>query len=93
MLGAVIVALAIGPYAIGSGSETMVMTFDEQSKSAIMVLEKAGYAVAVSETARGHWLVRARNLASSEQSKVEAENPYAAAVDLARRLGITLEEE
>jgi hypothetical protein len=71
--------------------ETTAMTIDDQAKRAITAAERAGYAVAVNEAARRHWIVRARNLESGKQSKVEAENPYTAAVALGRQLRVPLE--
>ena len=67
------------------------MTIDNETKGAVDSTATAGFTVTIDETPDGTWIVQAVNQKTEEQSVVEADDSYAAAVELAHQLGVPLD--
>lgn len=67
------------------------MAIDDETKGAVDSITTAGFSVTIDETPEGTWIVQAVNQKTEEQSVVEADDSYAAAVELAHQLGVPLD--
>ena len=67
------------------------MGIDDETKGAVDTIASAGFTVTIDETPDGTWIVQAVSEKTEEQSVVEADDSYAAAVELARQLGVPLD--
>ena len=66
------------------------MTMDDETKSAVDTITAAGFTVTVTETPEGTWVVQAIERETQEEASVEADDSYAAAVELAHQLSVPL---
>ena len=71
----------------------MAVTVDRETRATIEAITSAGFSVTVEETPDGLWTVAAVDESTGERSIVEGDDSYAAAVELARKLGIGLDNE
>jgi hypothetical protein len=73
--------------------EILIMTIDNETKGALDSITAAGFPVTIDETAEGTWIVEAIDPKTDEPSSVEADDSYAAAVELAHQLGVPLDND
>ena len=78
-------------YSMSSIRENLSMTVDDETKGALDSITAAGFPVTIDETPDGTWIVEAIDPKTNEPSSVEADDSFAAAVELAHQLGVPLD--